>query len=109
MRHIGRVHKIDLDWLYERFRSDPGLRILYINTKLQIADILTKGAFTGQQWKQLCDLANVIQQPLTPVAGGDPAQGHPHGKSGRPSVPQRAEAEKANKTKEPIEQNKETH
>ena len=31
----------------------------YVNTKDQIADLLTKGAFTAAQWNQLCSLASV--------------------------------------------------
>ena len=31
----------------------------YINTKIQCADLLTKGSFTAVQWKVLCDLAQI--------------------------------------------------
>ena len=31
----------------------------YVNTKDQIADLLTKGAFTAAQWNQLCNVASV--------------------------------------------------
>jgi hypothetical protein len=49
MRHVGRTHRVDLDWLFERIREDPGISIQYINTKGQIADIFTKGQFTADQ------------------------------------------------------------
>ena len=70
LRHVPRVHRIDLDSLFERFRVDPGLAIRYVNTKMQIADILTKGSFTGAQWKVLCDLAQTYKrQPKIKVSG----------------------------------------
>ena len=43
MRHVARTHRVDLDWLFERVRTGPGILIKCINTKDQIADILTKG------------------------------------------------------------------
>ena len=46
MRHISRTHRIDLSWLFERLLKDPVIRIKYVNTKDQLADILTKGSFS---------------------------------------------------------------
>ena len=59
MRHIQRTHRVDIDWLFERFQSDPSIYIRYVNTKSQTADLLTKGAFTSLQWNALCELAQV--------------------------------------------------
>ena len=42
MRHIQRTHRIDLDWLFERFRIYPGLYMRFIGTKEQIADKLAE-------------------------------------------------------------------
>ena len=39
--------------------KDPGIRIKYVGTKQQIADILTKGCFTSQQWEALLRLAQI--------------------------------------------------
>ena len=50
MRHLSRTHRINLDWLFARFILDPNFRIKYLHTKYQIADILTKGSFTVEQW-----------------------------------------------------------
>ena len=66
MRHVPRTHRVDLDWLFERVREDPGISIRYVNTKMQIADILTKGSFTAAQWEVLCRLAQ-IGPPGIPV------------------------------------------
>ena len=54
MRHVARTHRIDLDWLWERMRTDPGVFIKYVGTKEQIADMFTKGAFTAETWRNLC-------------------------------------------------------
>ena len=59
MRHITRTHRVDLDWLFERLRDDPGIFITYVNTKEQVADMLTKGSFTADTWNRLCFLANI--------------------------------------------------
>jgi hypothetical protein len=53
LRHVPRTHRIDLDWLFELIRKDPGLNIKYISTKLQAADIFTKGGFTSEQFLHL--------------------------------------------------------
>ena len=59
MRHVSRTHRVDLDWLFERVRDDPGIGMKFVGTKEQIADLMTKGSFTGAQWKTLCHLANI--------------------------------------------------
>ena len=59
MRHVPRTHRIDLDWLFERIRTDPGVYLRYVGTKEQIGDIFTKGAFTADQWWRLCRLAQI--------------------------------------------------
>ena len=66
MRHVGRTHRVDLDWLFERIHKDPAISIKYVNTKQQLADILTKGSFTEATWKVLCELMQ-IQPKLTPI------------------------------------------
>ena len=59
MRHVARTHRVDLDWLWERIREDPGVFIKYVGTKEQIADLFTKGNFTAEQWNRLCRLAQI--------------------------------------------------
>ena len=56
MRHVLRTFRVDLDWLFERVRVDPGIFMKYVNTKKQLADLLTKGSFTAAQWAELCQL-----------------------------------------------------
>ena len=46
MRHFSRTHRVALDWLFDRINLDTKIQIKYIDTKNQLADILTKGNFT---------------------------------------------------------------
>ena len=59
MRHVARTHRVDLDWLWERIRTDPGVYIRYVGTKEQIADMFTKGSFSADQWGRLLRLAQI--------------------------------------------------
>ena len=54
MRHVSRTHRVTLDWLFDRLNLDPKIQIKYIDTKNQLADILTKGNFTRDEWNHLC-------------------------------------------------------
>ena len=65
VRHVPRTHRIELDWLFEVLREDPGVNIKYINTKEQAADIFTKGMFTIQQWQHLAFCCNVGESSLS--------------------------------------------
>ena len=62
LRRVARTHRIDLDWLVERVREDPGISVKYVGTKHQIADMLTKGQFTAQQWDALCELSQTVKR-----------------------------------------------
>ena len=59
MRHVSRTHRIALDWLFDRINLDPKIQIKYIDTKNQLADILTKGNFTRDEWNHLLTLFNI--------------------------------------------------
>ena len=59
MRHVSRTHKVALDWLFDRINLDPKIQIKYIDTKKQLADILTKGSFTRDEWNHLLCLFNI--------------------------------------------------
>ena len=56
MRHVSRTHRVALDWLFDRINLDPKIQIKYIDTKNQLADILTKGSFTRDEWNHLLTL-----------------------------------------------------
>ena len=59
VRHVSRTHRGALDWLFDRINLDPKIQIKYIDTKNQLADILTKGNFTRDEWNHLLCLFNI--------------------------------------------------
>ena len=59
MRHVSRTDRVALDWLFDRINLDPKIQIKYIDTKNQLADILTKGNFTRYEWNHLLTLFNI--------------------------------------------------
>ena len=59
MRHVSRTHRVALDWLFDRKNVDSKIQIKYIDTKNQLADILTKGNFTRDEWIRLLCLFNI--------------------------------------------------
>ena len=59
MRHVPRTHRVALDWLFDRINLDPKIQIKYIETKNQLADILTKRNFTRDEWNHLLCLFNI--------------------------------------------------
>ena len=59
VRHVSRTHRVALDWVFDRINLDPKIQIKYIDTKNQLADILTKGNFTRDEWNHLLCLFNI--------------------------------------------------
>ena len=59
MRHVSRTHRVTLDWLFVRINLDPKTQVRYIDTKHQVADMLTKGNFTRDEWNNLLRLFNI--------------------------------------------------
>ena len=59
MRHVSRTHRVALDRLFDRINLDPKIQIKYIDTKYQLADTLTKGNFTRDEWNHLLCLFNI--------------------------------------------------
>ena len=56
---FSRTHRVALDWLFDRINLDPKIQIKYIDTKNQLADMLTKGNFTRDEWNHLLCLFNI--------------------------------------------------
>ena len=50
---------VELDWLFDRINLDPKIHIKHIDTKNQLADILTKGNFTRDEWNHLLCLFSI--------------------------------------------------
>ena len=59
MSHVSRTHTVALDRLLDRINLDPKIQIKYIDTKNQLAYILTKGNFTRDEWNHLLCLLNI--------------------------------------------------
>ena len=59
MRHVSRTHWVALDWLFDRINLDSKIQIKYIDTKNQLADILTKGNFTRDEWNHMLSFFNI--------------------------------------------------
>ena len=59
MRHVSRTHRVALDWVFDRINLDSKIQIKYIDTKNPLADILTKGNFTRDEWNHLLSLFNI--------------------------------------------------
>ena len=59
MRHVSRTHRVALDWLFDRINLDSEIQIRYIDTKNQLADMLTEGNFTRDEWNNLLYLFNI--------------------------------------------------
>ena len=59
MRHVSRTHRVAFDCLFDRINLDSKIQLKYIDTKNQLADILTKGSFTRDEWNHLLCLFNI--------------------------------------------------
>ena len=59
MRHVSRTHRVALDSLFNGINLESKIQIKYVDTKNQLADILTEGNFTRDEWNHLLCLFNV--------------------------------------------------
>jgi len=71
LRHLPRTHRIDLHWLFE-VCSHPRVRMRYVNTKQQAADLMTKYINNPQTWSHLLELSQ-IRAGLESATGALPA------------------------------------
>ena len=60
MRHASRTHRVALDWLFDRINLDPNIQIKYVDTKNQLADTLSQGNITHDEWDHLLRLLNTM-------------------------------------------------
>ena len=56
--HVSRTHRVALDWLFDRINLESKIQIRCIDSKHQMAGILTKGHFTRDGWNNLFHLLN---------------------------------------------------
>ena len=43
MRHVSRIHRVALDWLFDRINLDTKIQIKYIDTKIPTRRLQPKG------------------------------------------------------------------
>ena len=63
MRHVSGSHRVELDWLFDRANLDPQIQTKYVDTKNRLADILTNGNLTRDEWNHLLRLFKLCQLP----------------------------------------------
>ena len=68
LRRVSTTHRVILDWLFDTIKLDPKIQIKYIDTKNQLADILTKGNFTRDEWNHLLCLFNISHFSSTNIS-----------------------------------------
>ena len=60
MRHVSRTHRVALDWLFDIISFEPKIQIKYVDTKNQLAGMLTIESFTRDEWNDLLRLFNIM-------------------------------------------------
>ena len=65
LRHLPRTHRIDVNWLFEVCQA-PEICLRYVNTKQQIADLMTKALNSPPIWDHLLDIAQIRAGALPP-------------------------------------------
>lgn len=65
MRHLGRVHRVSVQWLHERLGKHPdkdSTVLFYDDTHNMSADIYTKAFSTPDKWDHAIHLINVFHK-----------------------------------------------
>ena len=70
MRHVSRTHRVCLDWTYQVMQS-PHIQLRYVNTREQIADMMTKALTKKDVWTMLISLSAI--EPC--IKGGHETKG----------------------------------
>ena len=66
MRHVSRTHRVALDWLSDRINLEPKIQIRYVETKNQLADILTEDSFSRDEWNHFLCLCLGAESAIRP-------------------------------------------
>ncbi len=72
MRHATRTHRVNVGWLHERLQAGQ-IRLQFVETQPQRADILTKVICGRQKWQQLLVLVGVRRFSQTASGARDGA------------------------------------
>ena len=60
MGHVSRTHRVGLDWLFDRINLESKIQIKDVDTKIQLADSLTQGSFSRDEWDHFLCLFNIM-------------------------------------------------
>ena len=60
MRYLHRTHRVDVQWLHERFKDTEEVDLSYELSARMCADIYTKAFTDPAKWEHACDLINII-------------------------------------------------
>ena len=58
MRHVSRTHRVALDGLFDRINLDTKVQINYVETKNQLAGLVSKVSFMRDECRNLFRLCN---------------------------------------------------
>ena len=53
MRHVSRTHRVALDLFFDIINFDPKIQIRKVDSKNQLADFLTTGSFSKDEWNNV--------------------------------------------------------
>ena len=59
LRHVYRTNRVALDWLFDRTNLDHKFQIRNVDSRNLLADLLTQGHFTRDEWNHLLCLFNI--------------------------------------------------
>ena len=59
LRHVSRTNRVALDWLFDRINLGRAFQVRYVDSRNQLADLVTKGHFTRHEWNYLLFLFNI--------------------------------------------------
>ena len=59
LRHLNRIHRINVSWLCEVFRNLKEVELVYCKTDVMAADIFTKAFTNPIKWNAALDLIGI--------------------------------------------------
>ena len=63
LRQVPRTRRVALDWLFDRINLEPKIQIKFVDTRKLLADILTNGSFSRNEWNHFLCLFNIMSFP----------------------------------------------
>ena len=60
MRHVSRTHTVALNWVFDWINLGSKVQIKFVDTKKQLADLLTKESSSREEWNHVLRLFNIM-------------------------------------------------